>query len=82
MLGSLPAESLPQPMRRMNNKERKKFVAEKAKRRKKIQAKLLKMSEKRESYIKKKQKNDTESRLDNELPSKVKSQMKKLNFKF
>ena len=82
VLGSLPAESLPQPMRRMNNKERKKFVAEKAKRRKKIQAKLLKMSEKRESYIKKKQKSDTESRLDNELPSKVKSQMKKLNFKF
>ena len=82
VLSSLSPEALPEPMRAMDKSQRKKYVAEKSKQRKNIQTKLLKLSKKREAYIAKKQKNESESRLDNQLPSKVKSQMRKLNFKF
>jgi hypothetical protein len=53
-LANLAPASLPEPMRAMNTKERKEFVAKSAKKRKKLQAKILKLNEAREKHVAKK----------------------------
>ncbi len=48
---SLPPASLPEPMRAMNEDERRRYVAEKAGKRKEIQARISKLAKDRDAYI-------------------------------
>ncbi len=50
-LSSVPPASLPEPMQAMNEEERRSFVADKAEKRKEIQARISKLAKDRDAYI-------------------------------
>lgn len=60
-LGKLDESSLPAEMRGMSEKEREKFVADKAKERSGIQTEIQELSRKRQQYITEQQKNDSQA---------------------
>ena len=82
-MGAVAAEELPAEMRGMNEKERDAFVAQKAKDRADIQAKINKLSAERDAYVQAelaKQAKDGSKTLDDALIESAKVQAAKADF--
>lgn len=82
-LDEIPKEQLPEEMKGMNAKERKKYVRAKKEERKKIQAKIQDLNKKRDAYILKQRKSEIqEGTLGSALLDIVAEQAKDKNYRF
>jgi len=83
-LAEMDEKSLPEPMKKMSLKERKQYVAEKAKKRKVIKEEIAELSKKRDAYIakEKKLKQAAAPSVSDALTKAVKKQAEAKQFKF
>ena len=83
-LQSMDKDILPEPMKKLDTEERAKYVANKAKARKQIQAEILTLSEAREKYIAKEKQQHTKTQKDatisEALTSVISKQAEEKNF--
>ena len=85
VLDELEVENLPEPMKDMDDEEREKFVAEKAEKRKELQAEIQELARDRRAYIdneRKKQSEDAPKGLDEVIQEGLKSQAEQKGFTF
>lgn len=76
-------QSLPEEMRKMSKEERKKYVAQKAEERKKIQAEIDKLNKERDAYVAKQRTTKAgQATLDEAIVNVMRQQAKKKNFVF
>jgi hypothetical protein len=85
-VGAVEGEALPAPMRKMSAKQRKDFVAKKAKERRKIQRRIHELGKRRAAYIKKEEKKRSKSRkpstFDKAVKATVKTQLESKGYAF
>ncbi len=75
-------EQLPQEMRSMNSQERKNYIAEKAGKRKEIQAEINKLNSERLKYIAEQQKKTGDATLDQAVLGAIRKQALEKNYVF
>ena len=81
VLESIPEENLPEAMKDMTKAEQKTFIEEKSEARKKLQAQISELNNKRQEYITQKQKEDAESlTLDNVMLKAIREQAEAKDF--
>jgi hypothetical protein len=82
-VAEMKAEELPEEMKGMNAKERKKYVADMKKKRETLQTKIKKLNEDRRTYVaKERKKMAQDNTLDQAIIGAMKEQAKKRDFKF
>lgn len=81
VLESIPEENLPEAMKDMTKAEQKTFIEEKSEARKRLQAQISELNNKRQEYITQKQKEDAESQtLDNVMLKAIREQAEAKDF--
>lgn len=81
VLESIPEENLPEAMKDMTKAEQKTFIEEKSEARKRLQAQISELNNKRQEYITQKQKEDAESlTLDNVMLKAIREQAEAKDF--
>lgn len=82
-LNTMEEKDLPAPMRSMDNKQRKAYIAETAKKRHEIKQEILTLSKEREAYVKNEQTKRTKqkvSTMDDALTTAIRKQAAEKNF--
>ena len=81
----MEADELPEPMRKMDGKERKQYVEKQLKERQEIQAKIRRLNVERKKYVAEKQKELAKSgakTLDSAMIESLRSQAVRKGFEF